>query len=114
MGTSGNMCSLVSCALMSSILLKAIMNQLYDVMYEFSFSLPPDYALVIRALGSLEGTTKTLDPEFKVLCTVFSKSGKVDDANRRVDDAKINKSSSTSLETFWICLSRFLHKLMKP
>ncbi|KAK3000082.1 hypothetical protein RJ639_023784 [Escallonia herrerae] len=44
---------------------QAIMNQLYDVMYEFNFSLPPDYALVIRALGSFEGTAKALDPEFK-------------------------------------------------
>ncbi|PIA40900.1 hypothetical protein AQUCO_02400159v1 [Aquilegia coerulea] len=46
---------------------QGIMNQLYDVMYEFNFSLPPDYALVIRALGSLEGTAKALDPEFKVV-----------------------------------------------
>ncbi|KAK9274289.1 hypothetical protein L1049_019103 [Liquidambar formosana] len=30
---------------------QGIMNQLYDVMYEFNFSLPPDYALVIRAAG---------------------------------------------------------------
>lgn len=43
------------------------MDQLYDVMYEFNFSLPPDYALVIRALGSLEGTAKVLDPDFKVI-----------------------------------------------
>lgn len=43
------------------------MNQLYDVMYEFNFLLPPDYALVIRALGSLEGTAKVLDPDFKVV-----------------------------------------------
>lgn len=43
------------------------MNQLYDVMYEFNFSLPPDYALVIRALGSLEGTAKLLDSNFKVV-----------------------------------------------
>nr|TKS11183.1 putative aarF domain-containing protein kinase [Populus alba] len=46
---------------------EAIMNQLYDVMYEFNFSLPPDYALVIRALGSLEGTAKLLDSNFKVV-----------------------------------------------
>ncbi|KHN26309.1 Hypothetical protein glysoja_048241 [Glycine soja] len=46
---------------------QGIMNQLYDVMYEFNFSLPPDYALVIRALGSLEGTAKALDPDFKVI-----------------------------------------------
>lgn len=47
------------------------MNQLYNVMYEFDFSLPPDYALVIRALGSLEGTAKVLDPEFKVLESAY-------------------------------------------
>ncbi|XP_048331113.1 uncharacterized protein LOC107419899 isoform X2 [Ziziphus jujuba] len=49
----------------------AIMNQLYDVMYEFNFSLPPDYALVIRALGSLEGTAKVLDPDFKVVESAY-------------------------------------------
>jgi aarF domain-containing kinase len=47
------------------------MNQLSYVMYEYNFSLPPDYALVIRALGSLEGTTKTLDPEFKVVASAY-------------------------------------------
>lgn len=47
------------------------MNQLYDVMYEFNFSLPPDYALVIRALGSLEGTAKALDPDFKVIESAY-------------------------------------------
>ncbi|XP_010493749.1 PREDICTED: uncharacterized protein LOC104770974 [Camelina sativa] len=46
---------------------QGVMEQLYDVMYEFNFSLPPDYALVIRSLGSLEGTAKILDPEFKVI-----------------------------------------------
>lgn len=40
-------------------------------MYEFNFCLPPDYALVIRALGSLEGTAKVLDPEFKVLESAY-------------------------------------------
>ncbi|KAK4491040.1 hypothetical protein RD792_001761 [Penstemon davidsonii] len=50
---------------------QGIMNQLYDVMYEFSFSLPPDYALVIRALGSLEGTAKVLDPDFKVVESAY-------------------------------------------
>lgn len=47
------------------------MDQLYDVMYEFNFSLPPDYALVIRALGSLEGTAKVLDPDFKVVESAY-------------------------------------------
>ncbi|KAG9451414.1 hypothetical protein H6P81_011379 [Aristolochia fimbriata] len=50
---------------------QAIMYQLYDVMYEFNFSLPPDYALVIRALGSLEGTAKALDPGFKVVESAY-------------------------------------------
>ncbi|XP_011649854.1 uncharacterized protein LOC101207577 isoform X2 [Cucumis sativus] len=50
---------------------QGVMNQLYNVMYEFDFSLPPDYALVIRALGSLEGTAKVLDPEFKVLESAY-------------------------------------------
>ncbi|CAA2974085.1 uncharacterized aarF domain-containing kinase At1g79600, chloroplastic [Olea europaea subsp. europaea] len=50
---------------------QSIMNQLFDVMYEFNFSLPPDYALVIRALGSLEGTAKVLDPEFKVVESAY-------------------------------------------
>ncbi|KAF3446148.1 hypothetical protein FNV43_RR11327 [Rhamnella rubrinervis] len=50
---------------------QGIMEQLYDVMYEFNFSLPPDYALVIRALGSLEGTAKVLDPDFKVVESAY-------------------------------------------
>ncbi|KAG8381953.1 hypothetical protein BUALT_Bualt05G0026200 [Buddleja alternifolia] len=50
---------------------QGIMNQLYDVMYEFNFTLPPDYALVIRALGSLEGTAKVLDPDFKVVESAY-------------------------------------------
>lgn len=56
-----------------SILLciQGIMNQLYDVMYDFNFCLPPDYALVIRALGSLEGTAKVLDPDFKVVESAY-------------------------------------------
>ncbi|XP_010525562.1 PREDICTED: uncharacterized protein LOC104803329 isoform X2 [Tarenaya hassleriana] len=50
---------------------QGVMEQLYDVMYEFNFSLPPDYALVIRALGSLEGTAKVLDPDFKVIESAY-------------------------------------------
>ncbi|KAK6237084.1 hypothetical protein SCA6_012421 [Theobroma cacao] len=50
---------------------QSIMNQLYDVMYGFNFSLPPDYALVVRALGSLEGTAKALDPDFKVIESAY-------------------------------------------
>ncbi|MQL75392.1 hypothetical protein Taro_007784 [Colocasia esculenta] len=50
---------------------QSIMSQLYDVMYEFDISLPPDYALVVRALGSLEGTAKALDPDFKVVESAY-------------------------------------------
>lgn len=50
---------------------QGVMNQLYDIMYEFNISLPPDYALVIRALGSLEGTAKVLDPDFKVIESAY-------------------------------------------
>ncbi|XP_062024281.1 uncharacterized protein LOC133740350 isoform X2 [Rosa rugosa] len=50
---------------------QGIMDQLYNIMYEFNFSLPPDYALVIRALGSLEGTAKVLDPDFKVVESAY-------------------------------------------
>ncbi|KAJ3707990.1 hypothetical protein LUZ61_011695 [Rhynchospora tenuis] len=50
---------------------QGIMSELYDVMYDFNFSLPPDYALVIRALGSLEGTAKALDPSFKVVESAY-------------------------------------------
>lgn len=50
---------------------QGIMSQLYDIMYEFNFSLPPDYALVMRALGSLEGTAKALDPDFKVVESAY-------------------------------------------
>ncbi|KAL5559613.1 hypothetical protein UlMin_035824 [Ulmus minor] len=50
---------------------QGIMDQLYSIMYKFDFSLPPDYALVIRALGSLEGTAKVLDPGFKVIESAY-------------------------------------------
>lgn len=50
---------------------QGIMNQLSNVMHEFKFTLPPEYALVIRALGSLEGTATLLDPEFKVVASAY-------------------------------------------
>ncbi|KAF9616307.1 hypothetical protein IFM89_029083 [Coptis chinensis] len=50
---------------------QGVIHHLYDVMYEFNFSLPPDYALVIRSLGSLEGTAKALDPDFKVVESAY-------------------------------------------
>ncbi|KAJ7521039.1 hypothetical protein O6H91_19G035000 [Diphasiastrum complanatum] len=50
---------------------QGIMNQLYAVMYKFNFRLPPEYGMVIRALGSLEGTATTLDPEFRVVASAY-------------------------------------------
>ncbi|KAH7436541.1 hypothetical protein KP509_05G025200 [Ceratopteris richardii] len=50
---------------------QGIMSQLSNVMYKYNFRLPPHYALVIRALGSLEGTATLLDPEFKVVASAY-------------------------------------------
>ena len=44
---------------------QGIMAQLSSVMYRFHFRLPPEFSLVIRALGSLEGTATAIDPQFK-------------------------------------------------
>lgn len=50
---------------------QGIMNQLWTVMYKFNFQLSPEYAMVVRALGSLEGTATTLDPGFKVVTNAY-------------------------------------------
>ena len=50
---------------------QGIMAQLSEVMYQFKFRLPPEYAMVIRALGSLEGTATILDPDFKVVASAY-------------------------------------------
>ncbi|MCO5552338.1 hypothetical protein L7F22_005849 [Adiantum nelumboides] len=50
---------------------QGIMSQLSNVMYKHNFRLPPQYALVIRALGSLEGTATLLDPDFKVVASAY-------------------------------------------
>lgn len=47
------------------------MNQLWTVMYKFQFRLSPEYAMVVRALGSLEGTATTLDPGFQVVASAY-------------------------------------------
>ncbi|CAI5997217.1 unnamed protein product, partial [Closterium sp. NIES-65] len=48
-----------------------VILRLSSVMYRFRFSLPPHLSLVVRALGSLEGTATTLDPNFKVVATAY-------------------------------------------
>ncbi|KAG0601174.1 hypothetical protein M758_11G089900 [Ceratodon purpureus] len=50
---------------------QGVMNQLWSVMYKFQFRLSPEYAMVIRALGSLEGTATTLDPGFQVVASAY-------------------------------------------
>lgn len=40
-------------------------------MYKFQFRLSPEYAMVVRALGSLEGTATTLDPGFQVVASAY-------------------------------------------
>lgn len=50
---------------------QGIMSQLSDVMHKYNFRLPAEYAMVIRALGSLEGTATTLDPDFKVVSSAY-------------------------------------------
>lgn len=43
-----------------------MLTQLSEVMLRFRFHLPPEFSLVIRALGSLEGTATAVSPDFKV------------------------------------------------
>lgn len=50
---------------------QGVMNQLWAVMYKFQFRLSPEYAMVVRALGSLEGTATTLDPDFQVVASAY-------------------------------------------
>eukprot|EP00850_Spirogloea_muscicola_P004093 SM000017S02833 [mRNA] locus=s17:512202:517378:- [translate_table: standard] len=50
---------------------QGIITQLSTVMQQFNFRLPAEFAMVIRALGSLEGTATTLDPEFKVVASAY-------------------------------------------
>ena len=40
--------------------------ELSEVLFRFRFRVPPHFALVIRALGALEGTVIRVDPNFKV------------------------------------------------
>ncbi|CAI7795651.1 unnamed protein product [Closterium sp. NIES-53] len=51
---------------------QGVILRLSSVMYRFRFSLPPHLSLVVRALGSLEGTATTLDPNFKVRLAVVA------------------------------------------
>jgi len=41
------------------------------VLFRFRFRVPPHFALVIRALGALEGTVIRVDPNFKVVARAY-------------------------------------------
>ena len=50
---------------------KSITDQMSDMMYEFPFSVPAYYALIIRSMVTLEGIAIGIDPNFKVLSKAY-------------------------------------------
>lgn len=46
-------------------------EQFSTVLRDYDFRVPPRYALIIRALGSLEGSAVLLQPEFKVVAAAY-------------------------------------------
>ena len=51
---------------------QGVLRELSSVMLaEYRFRVPPRFALVIRALGALEGTVIKVDPDFKVLARAY-------------------------------------------
>lgn len=50
---------------------KSITDQLSALMYEYPFSVPAYYALIIRSLVTLEGIAINVDPNFKVLSKAY-------------------------------------------
>lgn len=50
---------------------KSITDQMSAMMYEFPFSVPAYYALIIRSMVTLEGIAINIDPEFKVLSKAY-------------------------------------------
>lgn len=51
--------------------IKSITDQLSALMYEYPFSVPAYYALIIRSLVTLEGIAIRIDPNFKVLSAAY-------------------------------------------
>ncbi len=50
---------------------KSITDQMSAIMYEFPFTVPAYYALIIRSLVTLEGIAIGIDPNFKVLSKAY-------------------------------------------
>ncbi len=58
-------------ASVAEINIKSITDQLSSLMYEYPFTVPAYYALIIRSLVTLEGIAIQVDPEFKVLSKAY-------------------------------------------
>ncbi len=58
-------------ASVAEINIKSITDQLSALMYEYPFTVPAYYALIIRSLVTLEGIAIHVDPEFKVLSKAY-------------------------------------------
>ncbi len=58
-------------ASVAEINIKSITDQLSALMYEYPFTVPAYYALIIRSLVTLEGIAIQVDPEFKVLSKAY-------------------------------------------
>ena len=50
---------------------KSMTDKLSELMYEYPFSVPAYYALIIRSLVTLEGIAINVDPDFKVLSKAY-------------------------------------------
>lgn len=50
---------------------QVIIQQLSELMYQYSFQVPAYYALIIRSLVALEGIAISIDPDFKVLVSAY-------------------------------------------
>lgn len=58
-------------ASVAEINIKSITDQLSALMYEYPFTVPAYYALIIRSLVTLEGIAIHVDPDFKVLSKAY-------------------------------------------
>ncbi|CEM03639.1 unnamed protein product [Vitrella brassicaformis CCMP3155] len=54
-----------------SINFQSLSAELAEVTFDFPFSIPPYFALIIRALGVLEGIALTGNPEFKLIMEAY-------------------------------------------
>eukprot|EP00184_Porphyridium_aerugineum_P007858 CAMPEP_0184691426 /NCGR_PEP_ID=MMETSP0313-20130426/288_1 /TAXON_ID=2792 /ORGANISM="Porphyridium aerugineum, Strain SAG 1380-2" /LENGTH=835 /DNA_ID=CAMNT_0027149143 /DNA_START=97 /DNA_END=2604 /DNA_ORIENTATION=+ len=55
----------------NSVNFQSLSSELSQVTFDFPFRIPPYFALIIRALGILEGIALTADPEFKLIMSAY-------------------------------------------